>query len=108
MMARPTTMPTPADAPPPRLGKGPGVNHVAYTWNDLGELVGLYRRLKGYGIVPVRPIKHGLTLSMYYADPDGNLMEFQIDVLEPDPGDSRTAVSYPLRTTGTARLNGLS
>lgn len=76
--------PLPADAAPPRLGKGPGVNHVAYTWNDLGELVALYRRLKGHGIVPVRPIKHGLTLSMYYADPDGNLMEFQIDVLEPE------------------------
>lgn len=76
--------PMPDDPPEPRLGRGVGVNHVAYTWNDLTEFVELYKRLKADGIVPVRPIKHGLTLSMYYADPDGNLMEFQIDVLEPD------------------------
>ena len=75
--------PAPSDAPPPRLGRGVGVNHVAYTWNDLGELVALYKRLKADGIMPTRPIRHGLTLSLYYADPDGNLLEFQIDVLDP-------------------------
>jgi catechol-2,3-dioxygenase len=76
--------PLPEGAPEPRLGRGVGVNHVAYTWNDLGEFVDLYKRLEAEGIVPVRPIKHGMTLSMYYGDPDGNLMEFQIDILEPD------------------------
>lgn len=76
--------PLPDPPPEPKLGQGPGVNHVAYTWNDLGEFVSLYSRLKERGILPVRPVKHGLTLSMYYADPDGNLMEFQIDVLDPD------------------------
>ena len=75
--------PAPEDAPKPRMGRGPGVNHVAYTWNNLVEFVELYKRLKSYGVLPVRPIRHGLTLSMYYADPDGNLMEFQIDVLDP-------------------------
>ena len=76
--------PMPDDPPRPRLGRGAGVNHVAYTWRDLAEFVELYERLKARGITPVRPIRHGLTLSMYYADPDGNLMEFQIDVLAPD------------------------
>ncbi len=76
--------PLPEEAPKPRLGRGAGVNHVAYTWPDLAELVALYKRLKENGIVPVRPVRHGITLSMYYADPDGNLMEFQIDVLDPD------------------------
>lgn len=80
--------PAPEDAPPPRMGKGPGVNHVAYTWNDLGELVELYKRLKADGIVPLRPVRHGMTLSMYYADPDGNLMEFQIDLLDPDAANA--------------------
>jgi catechol-2,3-dioxygenase len=80
--------PLPDEPPKARLGRGPGVNHVAYTWRDLGEFVALYQRLKGYGILPVRPVKHGLTLSMYYADPDGNLMEFQIDVLEPDAANA--------------------
>ena len=74
--------PLPDDPPQPRMGQGVGVHHVAYTWDDLGALVSLYKRLKADGIEPVRPVKHGMTLSMYYADPDGNLMEFQIDVLD--------------------------
>ena len=65
------------------MGQNVGVNHVAYTWQGLDEFVSLYKRLKASGIVPVRPIRHGMTLSMYYADPDGNLMEFQIDMLQP-------------------------
>lgn len=80
--------PLPDPAPDPRLGKGPGVNHVAYTWSDLTEFVALYKRLKSHGIVPVRPIKHGITLSMYYGDPDGNLMEFQIDVMDSDTANA--------------------
>jgi len=36
-----------------------GVNHVAYTYRNVGDLLD--------------------TLSLYYADPDGNRMEFQVD-----------------------------
>ncbi len=80
--------PLPDDAPPPRMGRGPGVNHVAYTWDGLDQLVELYKRLKAAGIEPVTPIKHGMTLSMYYADPDGNLMEFQIDLVDSDTANA--------------------
>ncbi len=76
--------PAPADEPPPPAGRRAGVSHVAYTWRNLDELVGLYVRLKSYGVVPLRPIRHGMTLSMYYADPDGNVLEFQIDLLDAD------------------------
>ena len=76
------------EPPPPRMGRGPGVNHVAYTWPDLHEFVAMYKRLKAMGVEPVRPIRHGITLSMYYADPDGNLMEFQIDVLDPEAANA--------------------
>ena len=66
------------EAPP----KGsPGVDHVAYTLPDLGALLSTYKRLKGEGILPVWPINHGLTTSMYYQDPDGNRVEFQIENL---------------------------
>jgi catechol-2,3-dioxygenase len=58
-----------------------GVNHLAYTWNGVGELMDTYKRLKGYGITPWRPIRHGLTLSLYYRDPDGNALEFQTDLM---------------------------
>jgi catechol-2,3-dioxygenase len=76
--------PLPEEPPKRRLGRGAGVHHVAYTWSGLGELVELYKRLKANGILPERPVRHGLTLSLYYADPDGNLLEFQIDVLDAD------------------------
>ena len=79
--------PAPADLPP-RAPHQVGVNHLAYTWRNLGELIGLYKRLKADGILPYRPIRHGPTLSLYYRDPDGNQLEFQIDLLEPDEANA--------------------
>lgn len=56
-----------------------GVNHVAYTYANLGDLLDTYARLKTAGITPYWRIHHGMTLSLYYQDPDGNRMEFQVD-----------------------------
>lgn len=56
-----------------------GVNHVAYTYANIGVLLDTYARLKEEGIRPYWPVHHGLTLSFYYKDPDGNRMEFQVD-----------------------------
>ena len=56
-----------------------GVNHTAYTYANLGDLLDTYERLKQAGIAPYWPIHHGITLSLYYQDPDGNRMEFQVD-----------------------------
>ena len=56
-----------------------GVDHVAYTHASLDDLFENYRQLKTQGIVPYWCIHHGVTVSMYYADPDGNQMEFQVD-----------------------------
>ena len=61
--------------------RGPiGVNHVAYTYASVGDLLDTYVRLKDWGVTPYWPVHHGTTLSMYYRDPDGNRMEFQVDV----------------------------
>ena len=56
-----------------------GVDHVAYTFNNLSDLTENYAWLKGAGIRPYWCLHHGITVSMYYADPDGNQMEFQVD-----------------------------
>ena len=56
-----------------------GVNHVAYTYANLGDLLTTYERLKAMGVLPYWRIHHGITLSLYYRDPDGNRMEFQVD-----------------------------
>jgi catechol-2,3-dioxygenase len=57
----------------------PGIHHVAFTFGSMGELLDNYTRLKANGIRPFRSINHGPTTSMYYADPDGNRVELQID-----------------------------
>lgn len=56
-----------------------GVNHVGYTFANAGELLETYERLKQGGITPYWRVHHGVTLSVYYRDPDGNRMEFQVD-----------------------------
>ena len=68
-----------------------GVDHVSYTLGSIADLFGNYEYLKAKGIVPYWCIHHGDTVSMYYADPDGNQMEFQVETFEaqklapPDP-----------------------
>ncbi len=63
----------------PRDPESAGTDHVAYSYNDLGELLATYRRLKEHNILPHWPINHGVTTSMYYRDPDNNRVELQID-----------------------------
>jgi len=61
------------------MPSGVGVNHVGYTFANAGELLETYARLKDAGITPYWRVHHGVTLSVYYRDPDGNRMEFQVD-----------------------------
>jgi catechol-2,3-dioxygenase len=56
-----------------------GVDHLAYTYSTVDELFENYGQLKARDIQPYWCIHHGITISMYYADPDGNQMEFQVD-----------------------------
>ena len=61
-----------------------GVDHVAYTYASVNDLFENYAQLKEKGILPYWCIHHGITMSMYYADPDGNQMELQIDAFDSD------------------------
>ncbi len=56
-----------------------GMHHMAFTYASLSDLVANYERLDQLGIRPVTCINHGPTTSMYYADPDGNQVELQVD-----------------------------
>jgi catechol 2,3-dioxygenase-like lactoylglutathione lyase family enzyme len=66
-----------------------GVDHVAYTYASLNDLFENYVQLKAQGITPYWCVHHGLTVSMYYADPDHNQMEFQVDAF--DSSEAATA-----------------
>ncbi len=76
----------------PKLGdqgsKHAGLEHVAYTYASLEDLVLTYQRLRESGITPVWTINHGMTLSLYYADPDGNQCELQVDLITPAQADA--------------------
>ena len=56
-----------------------GIDHVAFTYERLSDLMAAHRRLADAGIGPVWCINHGPTTSMYYEDPDGNRIELQVD-----------------------------
>jgi catechol-2,3-dioxygenase len=65
-----------------------GLEHVAFTYDSFDDLMATYERLKGHGITPIAPINHGMTLSLYYADPDGNQVELQIDTATVDEANA--------------------
>ncbi len=56
-----------------------GLHHIAFTYSDLNDLAHTYNRLKGESITPEYTINHGPTTSMYYFDPDKNMVELQVD-----------------------------
>jgi catechol-2,3-dioxygenase len=59
-----------------------GVDHVGYTYASLTDLLETFARLEEEGISPYWAVHHGITASLYYADPDGNQMEFQVNCFE--------------------------
>jgi catechol-2,3-dioxygenase len=56
-----------------------GLHHSAFEYASFDELNASYLRLKEAGIEPDFCIDHGMTFSYYYADPDGNRVELQVD-----------------------------
>ncbi len=65
-----------------------GLEHVAFTYATIDDLLTTYERLRDEGITPVAPINHGMTLSLYYADPDGNRVELQVDAMNADEAEA--------------------
>ncbi|KAF7595304.1 hypothetical protein BBP40_006553 [Aspergillus hancockii] len=47
--------------------------------STLADLAVTYRQRKRLGIEPVWSVNHGPTTSIYYRDPDGNMLETQVD-----------------------------
>ncbi|KAI1334515.1 Glyoxalase/Bleomycin resistance protein/Dihydroxybiphenyl dioxygenase [Xylariaceae sp. FL0016] len=56
-----------------------GMNHMAFTFDTLEDLVAGYQARKARDMHPVWSINHGPTTSIYYQDPDGNQIETQVD-----------------------------
>ena len=70
---------SPPVASQPRLPTTACAHHVAYTFENIDDLLDRYVLLRDKKITPAVCIAHGVTTSMYYRDPDGNFVEMQID-----------------------------
>jgi catechol-2,3-dioxygenase len=96
LVARPGTV--------PRQPNSAGLDHLAFTYADEGELVATYERLKVESIAPSRSIDHGSSTSLYYLDPDGNQIELKVDsfnTLE-EQFEHMQSVQFALNPMGTA------
>lgn len=56
-----------------------GLDHLAFFYSTFADWIGNYERLKVLGITPHVSINHGVTMSLYYRDPDDNGVELSID-----------------------------
>ncbi|UCI19938.1 VOC family protein [Mesorhizobium sp. B2-1-8] len=77
-----------------------GLQHVAFEYETLDDLLGTYVRLKGLGIEPTFAADHGLGTSFYYDDPDRNVIELNVN----NYGNPWTAAEH-LRTAPPTRMN---
>lgn len=67
-----------------------GLQHVAFECATLDDLLGTYVRLKGLGILPVWAADHGVGTSIYYEDPDQNIVEINVN----NYGNTWTATEF--------------
>jgi len=60
---------------PPRAAQQVGLNHMAWRVESLDDLKEFYRRLKDRSVPISRIVDHGISLGIYFRDPDGNGIE---------------------------------
>lgn len=60
-------------------GHTTGLHHTAFEYPDFDSWLDNYIRLRNEGILPFLQLDHGMTVSVYYQDPDGNGVEIQVD-----------------------------
>ncbi len=55
------------------------LQHVAFEYATIDDLLNSWERLKDLGIEPILTADHGPTIAFYYQDPDGNSVELFVD-----------------------------
>ena len=85
----------PGQSDDPQKQSHTGLHHSAYEFASLANLLAAYSRLKGHGMTPAFTLDHGMTLSIYYPDPDGNLLELQVDTFADWAASTQWMASAP-------------
>ena len=68
--------------PPVDKPHSAGLHHTAFEYDSFDGWIDNYERLRDAGLTPTVCLDHGMTMSMYYQDPDGNGVEIQVDVFD--------------------------
>lgn len=72
------------------------INQVSFRMDSLDDLRVMYRRVRDFGVENLRPLNHGNAWSLYFDDPEGNMVEIYTDspwyIAQPhgDPFDPET------------------
>ena len=78
-----------------------GMHHSAFEYDSFDDLMMSYARMKDEeAIMPAFSLHHGLTVSIYYRDPEGNHVELQADTF----GDWEKSTQW-MRTADDFRAN---
>ena len=56
-----------------------GMHHCAFEYGSFADLMASYDRMRNAGVEPAFCLDHGLTISLYYKDLEGNYVELQSD-----------------------------
>ena len=63
----------------PEKARHNGMHHCAFEYENFADLMVSYDRIRKDGIEPAFCLDHGLTISIYYKDPESNFVELQAD-----------------------------
>lgn len=55
------------------------MHHCAFEYGSFADLMTSFDRLPKAGVEPAFCLDHGMTISLYYKDPEGNFVELQAD-----------------------------
>ena len=64
---------------PTDKGHETGLHHTAFEFATFDMWLNNYVRLRNHDVLPFLTLDHGITMSVYYQDPDGNGVEIQVD-----------------------------
>jgi catechol 2,3-dioxygenase len=81
-----------------------GVHHFAFEYESFDDLMSSFARMRAAGIEPAFCLDHGLTISLYYRDPEGNYIELQSDNFsdwEKSSEFMRTSPDFAANSIGT-------
>ena len=72
------------------------MHHSAFEYESFSDLMSSYARMRDEGLVPAFSLDHGITMSLYYKDPDGNFVEISAIGSDRPSGCERLPISDPI------------